>query len=106
MVLVNNNEMRGIKMLKLMFLTNEQEAERLRKDKTYSGDEINELAICAMAIQDISHIGVDYSLGSGTRENIYPSLFTALDLLINPILAFLDKGAPKAEKKEREERVS
>ncbi|GHU93540.1 hypothetical protein FACS189479_05070 [Spirochaetia bacterium] len=81
-------------MLKLAFLTEEEQAARLHGRKVYTDSEVNELSIMATGIKDLVEIMARYTCH---EEDISPaiSVFNILEVLIAPVADFLYEGAIK-----------
>ena len=81
-------------MLKLAFLTEEENTARQHGRKVYTDSEVNELSIMASGLKDLIQIMGRYCL---REEDLVPciSAFNIMELLIDPIQDFLYEGAIK-----------
>jgi hypothetical protein len=81
-------------MLKLAILTEEENMARLHTRKVYTDSEVNELSIMATALKDFTEIMNIYTCREKNLD-VCASVFNIVELLIDPIQAFLYEGAIK-----------
>jgi hypothetical protein len=81
-------------MLKLAFLTEEENAKIEQTRKVYTDYEVTELSIMATALKDLTGIMNIYTCREKNLD-VCASVFNIVELLIDPIQAFLYEGAIK-----------
>ncbi|GHU15417.1 hypothetical protein FACS1894163_02060 [Spirochaetia bacterium] len=81
-------------MLKLAFLTEEENTARENVRRVYTDSEVNELSIMATGAKDLIEIMARYTCH---EEDLSPciSVFNILEVLIAPVADFLYEGAIK-----------